>query len=368
MKGVSAYQEQVYRARLNALTRTLDAQQRMSDALRRAYTDLDDLLALREGVRMDEAMLWRSKLSVIRELLLDVAQTLQDTVRAGVTETADDMAAIRAAATERLMGVNGARFAGSFAEVPAGVVDLYTRRLDREGLKLSPAIWAEAQIPEIEERITAALARGQASIRLSSEVSQSLEENLRRFVLGTGPGEPPKGGSIRYKATRLARTEINNAYWEANVLTAHASPVVEAQVWQLSARHRIWDTCDLFAHQEAYDLGAGVYPTGKVPAKPHPQCLCYLEDVLRPVDEWAEPKRTPQHARIRIAAEALPMRLRQRIGEPFFTPGDLQSLVVNLDPKQRGHLTSRYVARQGDLLTGLTRMADLTPALGMAAQ
>jgi hypothetical protein len=90
---------------------------------------------------------------------------------------------------------------------------------------------------------------------------------------------------------RLARTEINNAYWESARRASIESPVVKGIRWELSGRHPEYDVCNILAESDLFELGIGVYPAEYLPAKPHPNCLCYQVDVLRDVDEWDEPKK-----------------------------------------------------------------------------
>lgn len=73
---------------------------------------------------------------------------------------------------------------------------------------------------------------------------------------------------------RLSRTEINNAFHEQQK-RAGDKPWVEGVKWNLSGSHPRPDTCNDYANQ-SNGLGRGVFKTGDVPDKPHPQCLCYL--------------------------------------------------------------------------------------------
>ena len=46
----------------------------------------------------------------------------------------------------------------------------------------------------------------------------------------------------------------------------------------------------MLAETDFYGLGPGRYPPERIPAKPHPRCLCGTRMVLRPVDQWGEPR------------------------------------------------------------------------------
>ena len=88
-----------------------------------------------------------------------------------------------------------------------------------------------------------------------------------------------KRGDLRYNAMRLARTENNNAYREANILSAQQSKWVEGAKWNLSNSHPKPDICDVYASQDLYGLGRGVYPPNSTP-RDHPNGLCFLTDKL----------------------------------------------------------------------------------------
>jgi hypothetical protein len=100
---------------------------------------------------------------------------------------------------------------------------------------------------------------------ISNLSAKELADSIYKYVSPTTPG----GAS--YAAMRLARTEINNAFHERQLLGANR-PGVSAVVWNLSGSHKVPDLCNKYAAHG----GNGRWPVGKVPEKPHPQCFCYL--------------------------------------------------------------------------------------------
>lgn len=104
---------------------------------------------------------------------------------------------------------------------------------------------------------------------ISNLSARELARDVYRHVSPTTPG----GAS--YAAMRLARTEINNAFHERQIAGAER-PGVTGAIWNLSGSHKVPDDCNLFAAQNKHDMGRGVFPPGKVPDRPHPQCFCYL--------------------------------------------------------------------------------------------
>lgn len=102
--------------------------------------------------------------------------------------------------------------------------------------------------------------------------AKELAANVRSLI------SPFTPGGVSYAAMRLARTELNNAFHEAQ-RTVGEAPWIRAVRWNLSATHASRggiDRCDEFARQDIYGFGPGRYEPERVPDKPHPHCLCYL--------------------------------------------------------------------------------------------
>jgi len=227
------------------------------------------------------------------ELGLDIKADIIQATNA----TATAVSSVRQDATNALLSEAASPLIVDFSEVPRRTAEVLAKTVDFERLKVSPAIWGNKQASIIR---TAAL-DGQ----VRGESVADTARRLREFVLGseeltkdelkdlrtvTGAARRKLGHSINTKATRLARTEIANASWESNRISAVESPLVGALKWNLSQSHPKWDVCDILASQNLYGLGPGEYPPEKIPPKPHPNDLCFVTDVLRPASEWSEPK------------------------------------------------------------------------------
>jgi hypothetical protein len=85
----------------------------------------------------------------------------------------------------------------------------------------------------------------------------------------------------RYFANRIAQTEIARAHADRVADEFMADPTIEVVEVRMSPSHPVADICDLFARQDKYGLGPGLYPKFAAP-KPifHPHCRCRL--VSRP--------------------------------------------------------------------------------------
>lgn len=135
----------------------------------------------------------------------------------------------------------------------------------RRSRHLSPTVYKNAALQSgaVERTIRAGIIQGLSAKELAANVSKYIS--------------PRTPGGAAYAALRLARTELNNAFHEAQILQAQSASWVKAVKWNLSGSHPTGkpDDCDKFARQNDFRLGAGHYPVDQVPDKPHPQCLCY---------------------------------------------------------------------------------------------
>jgi hypothetical protein len=84
-----------------------------------------------------------------------------------------------------------------------------------------------------------------------------------------------------FRANTIARHETVEAFRRSYIEQSKNKPGVVGMRWIVSpTRHKIADECDLYANQNAYELGPGVYPADKVPRHPHTNCLCAVVVVL----------------------------------------------------------------------------------------
>lgn len=85
----------------------------------------------------------------------------------------------------------------------------------------------------------------------------------------------------RYFANRIAQTELARAHADRVADELLADETIEVVEVRLSPSHPVVDICDLFARQDRYGLGPGLYPKLSAPRPTfHPFCRCRL--VSRP--------------------------------------------------------------------------------------
>ena len=83
---------------------------------------------------------------------------------------------------------------------------------------------------------------------------------------------------MRYNATRIAQTELHKVWQQDQLDEIEKDIEITALQVRLSSTHPVEDICDVYANQDKYGLGKGVYPIGKAPVPPfHPFCRCRLQ-------------------------------------------------------------------------------------------
>lgn len=128
---------------------------------------------------------------------------------------------------------------------------------------------------QIDRLINDGLAKGYSARELGASV--------RQFI---SPNTP---GGVKYAMQRLGRTELNNAFHATQIRGAVQAPWITGMKWNLSGSHKVPDECNEYAETEHTDGGGpGVFLPKDVPAKPHPQCLCYCTPVTVERDEFID--------------------------------------------------------------------------------
>ena len=207
-------------------------------------------------------------------------------------------------------------FARYFLRNKEAMDAFFARKTGEEGLNLSQKVWKYNGMfkEELENTLDLAIGEGTPANRLATKIKGYLQEPdkfYRRFRVKIGedengnpiygriwkrriwdkesesykwvnddpkkyhPGQGVYRSSYR-NAQRLARTETNIAYREADFTRWQQIDFVVGVEIKLSNNHPVWDICD--------DL-KGVYPKGFKWVGWHPNCRCYMVPVLAKEEE-----------------------------------------------------------------------------------
>lgn len=158
------------------------------------------------------------------------------------------------------------------ATAQQGMVNLISRK--ENGITLSQRVWRNTQAAQrgLDETINVGLAIGKSPAEIAKDV--------RRFI------SPDVPGGASYAAMRLGRSEVLNAYHTTSINKMKETPWIEAVKWNLSGSHPRPDECNEYADSGNL-AGDGLWSPDQVPAKPHPNCLCYVTSVSPSLDEFA---------------------------------------------------------------------------------
>ena len=150
--------------------------------------------------------------------------------------------------------------------------DLRSRLLN--DINLSPTVYRNSSymMGKIDDIVNNGIALGQSS----REIADAVVDHIN----------PSVPGGQKYAAQRLGRTELNNAFHSTAIRSYAESPWVIGVKWHLSGSHPKPDECNTFADENHTGLGVGIFMPAEVPAKPHPQCFCYLAPVTPTPDQF----------------------------------------------------------------------------------
>lgn len=200
----------------------------------------------------------------IAGVLADMYKGMQSVIFAGQQEAA--VAAVEAelkhdADVLKILWPNTKRrkqFEDSFKEAARRNIRSAINRQLNPQYPLSQRVYKSGRLAScvLDRKINSAIARGSSAKDLAKLVKSDIAY-----------GTP---GGVSYAALRLARTEINNAFHAQAIQDAQDLPWVDEMEWHLSKVHEPQGcVCETYA-LERY------FPVTGVPAKPHPQCMCYV--------------------------------------------------------------------------------------------
>ena len=162
----------------------------------------------------------------------------------------------------------------------------FQQRKDK-GFTISDKLWNQSTLykQELEEAISCAIQKGTSAITLSKQISKYLldfpqlqKDYKERF------GKASRAMDCEYRSIRLAASEINMAYRQAENLRWQQMDFVVGYEIKLSNNH----TCNGKPFQDICDILAGKYPKDFQWTGWHPLCRCYKISILKTEEEFWE--------------------------------------------------------------------------------
>jgi hypothetical protein len=232
--------------------------------LRDAKKRVDEILKDLEGSSKNGVL--RSQLMHTRALLLaeqsSLFERLGDKVAALRAQSASRAARLSAAADDALLRAVGKGAQSQFLyqsalQVSQRAIDAALARMRLSQLPLSKRIYN-----------TGVWMNGRLGRLINETLATGLDARAfaKRARDWFSPNTP---GGVRYAAMRLARTEINNAFHAISAEKYANTPWTTSVDWNLSKSHPKPDICNTLAQMSPF-------AKEKVPARPHPQCMCYI--------------------------------------------------------------------------------------------
>jgi len=174
------------------------------------------------------------------------------------------------AETATRSGIDINRFVeGQRRQASAQVANAIRNVEQRRDYVLSERVYRTRRLADswVRRQVTSGILKGDGA----REIAKSVRSSIR----------PSTPGGVSYASLRLARTELNNAFHATSVAVAQDRPWVEGMQWHLSKVHefepnKVPEICETYAGQ--------VFEVNHVPAKPHPQCRCFVTPQLEPFD------------------------------------------------------------------------------------
>jgi hypothetical protein len=205
--------------------------------------------------------------------MLEMAQSAaeREAKTARMLETPNDHR-LAAELTHAVTLSDGTQASVQFGIVAQNAVERAANRVWSDGWKLSDRLYNldAATRQTVQDTIVQGVAEQVSAKELAARLQTSLTK--------AGADNP------RYKAMRIARTEINTAHREAHILSTmdesgNLKPFLSGVRWNLSLSHPRADICDLWANGSSDGLPSGVYLPEDVPSD-HPHGLCYTSSEL----------------------------------------------------------------------------------------
>lgn len=141
------------------------------------------------------------------------------------------------------------------------------------GKSLSQQVWdlRDAHLRTMRDTVSSGIANGRAPTAIATDIKRHTVMGGAKRGIATWPTGRGVYRTAYKNALRLARTETNSAYHEADI--AYATEKGFKKMWHVSVGLRPpCASCDV--------LDGRIFDPEDVPALPHPNCSCYLTTII----------------------------------------------------------------------------------------
>lgn len=266
--------------------------------------------------------------------------------------------------TAAAIGTEAVVSASAAMEISNEAVATVRNFVAADGLQLSDRVWRldrgarDAVVNSIEQAVIQGHGATQAARELLARgigVPTDIQAKVKA-ASATGIAKQTSSallageGGAMDNAMRVFRTEINRAHGLAYQASAARHPDAVGFRYLLSPGHPRPDICDLFAAQNLYGLGPGVYPPDKIgtvwPA--HPNTLCYTEVVF--ADEVSAADKAGKETTMQALDRLSPAQRRGVLGVNKAKAYDAGLLSKGMVRAPWRAVKQRLGARPGDVL------------------
>lgn len=225
----------------------------------------------------------RAQMQVLKKELYKQAEDLWPGIGSSIEGGMHSAAASAAAGTNYLNRLVLNEFGAAVPALEAAIqeqakhtVDLLIAR-GTNGIPLAESVYGAKNLAN--KSVDKVLANGLLLGKSAKEIADSVKHLI----------DPNVKGGVSYAAMRLGRTEINNAFHTVQQTSRQEEPWTTAFKWNLSGSHPKPDECNEYAETTHFKGGGqGEFLKMEVPAKPHPNCLCYLTPVQVSDEEFLD--------------------------------------------------------------------------------
>jgi hypothetical protein len=270
---------------------------------------------------VEEGQVTSARAAALRESIDQALQRFRDQAVVVLEQARRD--AMQAAAQGHAAGleqlasqedVPAGTIAVSFDDVPEQVLRVgMTRRAIGGAETMQTLVNRNVQeaAGDIDDVIESAIGRGVSNQRLTKSLTAELakgDPELKELVRTMGreqgvdvdPDADPieitedelgRANRLDHDARRIAVSEINSHYHEADVIAAIQSPVIDLLRWRTSSRHTaeksyVPDICDFMEAADLQGYGAGLYHPAAAPSLVHPWCQCRFEKSFKEPEDY----------------------------------------------------------------------------------